>query len=293
METLFGGIETGGTKFICAVGTSDTDLRHITRITTTSFEETMKEVCQFFKEMQKRYRIPAIGIASFGPIDLNKESKTFGFITSTPKIAWQYRDLVGTLKKNTGTEVNLDIDVNGAALAEGKWGSATGLHSYLYITVGTGVGLGVVIQGQPLHGLTHPEGGHVFVPLHPKDPATGFCPFHRSCLEGLASAPAIQKRWNTEPATLADDHFAWELESYYLSCAMANYTLCLSPQRIIIGGGVLARRGLLQKIQKKTQEILSDYIKHEVITEHVDSYIVSPTLEYCGVLGAILLAQNT
>ncbi len=291
-EIVFGGIETGGTKLICAVGTNDSNLQHITRIENTTFDETMSKVINYFDTMKKKYSIPAIGIASFGPIDLHTNSKTYGYITNTPKLEWQNKDLLGTIRSRLGVKATLDIDVNGAALAEGEWGNAQGLSNYIYITVGTGVGLGVVINNQPLHGLIHPEGGHMLLPLHPKDPSNGVCSFHSSCLEGLASAPAIKKRWNKDASELPDEHFAWELESYYLAQAICNFILCLSPQRIILGGGVMKRKGLIEKIRNTVIRSLANYVQHDAILSNIETYIVTPKLEYCGVLGGIFLAKK-
>lgn len=292
METLYGGIETGGTKCICAVGTCAEDLKHLTRIETTSFEETITKIVDYFLEMKTVYHIPSIGIASFGPIDLRKNSSTYGFVTSTPKLEWQNVNLLGTLSDKLNIPTCFDLDVNGAALAEGTWGSAQGLDTYIYITVGTGIGVGIVANRMPVHGLTNPEGGHILIPLHPEDPSAGFCPFHRSCLEGLANAPAIRKRWNTEPETLPNTHFAWELEAYYLAHAIYNYILCISPERVIIGGGVLKRAGLIENIRTKVLALLANYVVSDAVQKNIDTYIVNPSLEYCGVLGGILLASK-
>ena len=291
-KLVFGGVETGGTKLICAVGTNDSDLHHITHIETTTFKETISKVINYFNDMKKKYTIPAIGIVSFGPLDLDKNSKTYGYITTTPKLEWKNKDILGTLHSCLEIKTTIDTDVNGAALAEGRWGNAQGILNYIYITVGTGVGVGVIIDGKPLHGLIHPEGGHMLLPIHNKETHNGFCPFHGNCLEGLASAPSIQKRWNIDAKELPDNHFAWELVSHYLAQAICNFILCLSPQRIILGGGVLKRKGLIEKIRSKVINFLANYVHSDIILKNIEKYIVTPKLEYCGVLGGIFLAKN-
>ncbi len=221
-----GGIEAGGSKFVCAAGSGPEDAE-FAEFPTTTPEETIGQIIDFF-----RFREPvaALGIASFGPIDPNPESPTFGYITSTPKRAWRNFDFAGTVRRALGTPVAFDTDVNAAALAESRWGAARDLHSFLYVTVGTGLGGGALLDGRILHGRLHPEMGHIPVPHdRARDPFAGNCPYHGDCLEGLASGPAIQARWGQPGHLLPDGHSAWNLEADYLALGIVNWTCTLSP----------------------------------------------------------------
>ena len=292
---LFGGIEAGGTKFICAIGDSTGEISKRTRIPTTIPEETMPKIIEFFQEIHKDTPLSAIGVSTFGPVDLDPKSPTYGFITTAPKPGWGHYDFVGTLKKAFALPIGFDTDVNGAAIGEARWGSGKGLDSVVYWTVGTGIGAGGMLSGKMMHGLIHPEMGHTFIPHNKEeDPFSGVCPYHGNCLEGLASGPAMMKRWNVDSAVdLPENHKAWDLEAKYLGYAMANCTMSISPQRIIIGGGVMQKAGLLAKVQQKTLEFLNGYIKHKTILEDIDNYLVAPGLEgNSGVCGAIALAEQ-
>jgi len=215
---LYGGIEAGGTKFVCVVGSSPDNITAQTQFPTTNPKETLSKAAAFFKKEMKKTPLEAIGIASFGPLDLNLKSKSYGCITTTPKADWADTNLVNTFRDVLGFPVFLDTDVNGAALGEQKWGAAQGLDTFIYLTVGTGIGGGGMANGKLMHGLTHPEMGHILVPHDiKKDPFKGSCPFHKDCLEGLASGMAMEKRWGKLPKDLPADHKAWELESDYLA----------------------------------------------------------------------------
>lgn len=292
---LVGGIEAGGTKFVCSVGTGPEDLRAKTRFPTTTPDETLGRAISFFKEQEAQEEpLSAIGVASFGPVDPDPESPTFGFITSTPKRDWVDTDFIGALQEHFQLPIGFDTDVNGAALAEGKWGAAAGLHTFIYLTIGTGIGGGAMVNGRLLHGLIHPEMGHIR--LHhdwKRDPFPGNCPYHRDCLEGMAAGPAIEERWGQKGQELGAEHQAWDLESNYLAQALQSLICVLSPQRIIMGGGVMNQPGLLSKVREETVTYLNDYIQHPAITEHIDEYIVPPALGgRAGVLGAIALGQQ-
>jgi fructokinase len=291
---LFGGIEAGGSKFVCAVGDSPDDIRAKAQFPTTTPPETLGKAIDFFRQEIKKNPLAAIGIASFGPLDLNPESRTCGFITATPKPGWANTNLVKIIRDALGVPVSLDTDVNGATLGEQRWGAARGLYTFIYLTVGTGIGGGGIINGKMMHGLIHPEMGHIFIPHDPhKDPFSGSCPFHGDCLEGLASGAALLKRWGNPPEALPPAHPAWELEADYLSLGLVNFILTLSPQRIIIGGGVMKKPGLLPMVRKKVIKQLNDYVKSSEIIDNIDSYIVPPALgDLSGVLGAIALARE-
>lgn len=291
---IFAGIEAGGTKFVCAVGDSSGKICEQERFPTASPNETMDRVNEFLGRMDAKYHLSAIGIASFGPIDPDPASSQYGLITTTPKPGWGHFNIVGYVQKKFLLPIGFDTDVNGAALAESRWGSGQGLDSLIYWTVGTGIGAGGVMAGKMMHGLIHPEMGHSFVNHDKiKDPFPGVCPFHHDCLEGLASGPAMKARWKVKSATdLPADHPAWDLEAEYLGYAMANCIAMLSPKKIIIGGGVMFRAELYGKIRKKTQELLNGYIQHRMILKDIDSYIVAPALvNNAGVCGAFALAE--
>ena len=292
---IFGGIEGGGTKFICAVGTSPDDIRREIRIPTTTPNETLRQVVSFFQQAEADFgRLSALGVASFGPVDPKPDSPTYGHILPTPKPGWSNTNVLGTLKSAFDIPMAFDVDVNGAALGEWTWGAAQGLDTFIYLTVGTGIGGGAMVNGRLLHGLLSPEMGHIMI-SHDKerDPFEGACPFHKDCFEGLASGPAMEKRWNQKAESLPLDHPAWELEAHYIALALANYITTLSPQRIIIGGGVGGREELLPIMRGNVQKILNGYVQSQSITENIDEYIVPPGLGgRSGMLGAIALAKE-
>lgn len=291
---ILGGIEAGGTKFICAIGNSNGEILERERFPTASPQETMNRVHAFFIKMQKKYPISAIGIASFGPIDANPNSPHYGEITTTPKPGWKNFNIVHNLKEKFHLPIGFDTDVNGAALGESRWGNGRGLDSIVYWTVGTGIGAGGMISGKMMHGLIHPEMGHTFVNHDlKKDPFPGVCSYHKDCLEGLASGPSMCARWKVKSAAdLPANHPAWNLEAQYLGYAMANCIASLSPKKIIVGGGVMLQEGLLDKVRKKTQELLHGYINHPLICDDIQHYIVPAGLgDNAGVCGALALAE--
>lgn len=281
---LFGGIEAGGTKFICAVGDETGKIIEKIQIPTTVPLETMDQVIHFFK----KHPLKAIGIGSFGPIDVDQDSKTYGHITTTPKTAWKDFPLMQTVKEAFPVPIGFNTDVNVAALGESKYGAATGLDSCLYITVGTGIGAGAVVNGQLLQGLSHPEMGHILVRRHPEDEFNGNCPYHRDCLEGLAAGPAIEKRWGQKGDSLQAQQQVWELEGYYLAQALMQYILILSPKKIILGGGVMKQKPVFHSVYHHVKEMINGYVQLPELTE----YIVSPGLgDEAGIIGALELAK--
>ena len=277
----FGGIEAGGTKFVCAVGNGPHDLE-TAEFPTTAPAQTLEQVIQFFRDRQP---LAAIGIGSFGPIDPNPTSPTFGYITSTPKLAWRNFDLAGTIRRALEVDVAFDTDVNAAALAESRWGAAQGLGTFLYVTVGSGLGGGAMVNGRLLHGRLHPEMGHIRIPHdYLRDPFPGNCPYHDDCLEGLAAGPAIEARWGQPGHLLPAGHPAWDLEAEYLALGILSWTCTLAPERIILGGGVLRRTELLGMVRQKVAALLNGYLD--------PPEIVLPGLcSRSGVLGAIALAM--
>jgi fructokinase len=292
--SLFGGIEAGGTKFVCAVGSGPDDLRNEIRYDTTTPDETIQRAIEYFIDQNRSEKLIATGIGSFGPLNLNPASPTYGFITSTPKPNWQNSDFYGRVKAALDIPIGFDTDVNTAALGEYEWGAALGLTDFIYLTVGTGIGGGGMINGKLLHGLLHPEMGHIFISRHPLDDYQGSCPYHQNnCFEGLASGPAMEGRWGMKAENLIDNHAAWDLEAEYIAMALINYICTLSPQRIIIGGGVMQQPTLLPLIHDYLQKLLNDYIQVSEIIENIDSYVVHPGLgNKAGIFGAIALAKK-
>ena len=292
---LFGGIEGGGTKFICAVGNETGELLAETRFPTTTPDETLARSVGFFKkEIQTIGPLASIGVASFGPLDPRLASVTYGHILPTPKPGWTNADIVGPLRAALNLPITFDTDVNGAALGEWRWGAAQGLDTFIYLTIGTGIGGGGLINGQLMHGLIHPEMGHIPLPRDPElDPFKGGCPFHGDCFEGLASGPAMEKRWGQKAETLPSDHPAWDLEAHYIALALQSLICTLSPQRVIVGGGVAQQPRIIPLVRQKTQALLNGYVQSPTILEHIETYIVPPALGgRAGVLGAIALAQQ-
>ena len=286
---LYGALEAGGTKMVCAIGDENGNILERISIPTRTPAETMGPMIDFFRGRGIR----ALGIGCFGPVDLNKKSPTYGYITSTPKLAWQNYPIVAEFEKALGVPVGFDTDVNAAALGEATWGCTRDVENSIYITVGTGVGVGVIIGGKPYHGMLHPEGGHILLARHPDDPMVGSgCPFHENCLEGLAAGPSLEKRWGIKGAELTGRKEVWQLEAYYIGQALADYILILSPERIVLGGGVTHQEGLLALIRQETAKQLAGYIRTAAI-DHLDSYIVGVSLnDNQGVMGAVKLAMD-
>ena len=293
--TLYGGIEAGGTKFVCAVGTGPDDLRAEIRFPTAAPEEAMGKALTFFREQARAEPLAAIGIASFGPIDPNPSSPTFGYVTTTPKPGWAHTDFAGAVRRALGVPVGFDTDVNVAALGEGTWGAAQGLDTFIYLTVGTGIGGGGMVNGKLIHGAVHPEMGHIRIPHDwQADPYAGCCSYHGDCFEGLAAGPAIVARWGQRADALSPEHPGLALEAHYLALGLVSYICTLSPQRIILGGGVMEQIHLLPLIRREVQTLLNGYLQIPETQEHIDDYIVRPGLgNRSGVLGAIALARQS
>ncbi len=290
MMKLYGALEAGGTKMVLAVIDEEGEIRDRVSMPTRTPAETMPEMIDYFRG----YPIVSLGIGSFGPLDLDPRSQTFGFITATPKLPWRNYPLLRAFTEQLGVPAALDTDVNGAALAEAALGAAKGLDSCLYVTVGTGVGGGLIINGKPVHGLVHPEIGHIPVRPMAQDPMPGgICPYHGACLEGMAAGPAIEKRWGISARELPDDHPAWELESEYLSQLCVTAMLAFSPEKIILGGGVMQKKFLLPLIREKTVQALKGYVAHPAVENGLRDYIVEPGLDTAsGIMGAWLLARQ-
>lgn len=294
MADLYGAIEAGGTKFVCSIASDPDHYYDEVRFPTTTPEETIGRAIDFFRERMKTYPIRSIGVASFGPIDMNRQSPFYGYITSTPKPGWDHTDLIGPLERALGVPCVFDTDVNGAALAEYRWGNPKGVRSLVYYTIGTGVGAGVVIDGKPLHGLMHPEAGHVpLIQDKERDPYDGFCPYHGNCMEGLCAGPSIQKRFGVPAADLGTDHPFWPVLANYIAQACVAQILMLSPEKIVLGGGVMHQTQLFPLIREETRRLLNGYIRHSVILGDLEDYITPPVLgDRAGACGAVALAQS-
>ena len=288
-ERGYGAIELGGTKVRCGFFVGET-LFAETRIDTGSFDATMAAIEAFFAPSLPLMN--ALGVASFGPLELSRDSQAYGCLLSTPKPGWSDAPLVPRLSKRFAVPVRIDTDVNAAALAEQKQGAARGRDPVVYITVGTGVGVGVVIQGAPLHGLMHPEFGHLPAPA--ECAFAGACPFHGRCIEGVASGRALELRTGQRPETLSDDHPIWDLEARYLGHLVASVVLAYAPQRIVIGGGIMQRASLLDRVREQALRWLGGYVpRAELSTSGIRSYVVAPSLgDRAGLLGALLLARS-
>ncbi len=290
---LFGAVEAGGTKFVCAIADESGTLHAEARFPTTDPESTLARVCDFFKAQRMDFAPAALGVACFGPVVLERQSARYGFIGNTPKAGWSNTDVAAMLARELRCPVGFDTDVNAAALAEHRWGAARDSASLVYLTVGTGIGGGVLIEGAPLHGLMHPEIGHIRPRRHELDPKfAGVCPFHGDCLEGLASGPAIVARTGSELQHLDATHVQWEIEADYLGQLCAQLVLTVSPQRIILGGGVMTER-LFPLVRQRTLHWLGGYVDRREILEDIERYIVPPALgNRAGVLGALCLALS-
>lgn len=294
MNALFGGIEAGGTKFVCAIGDGPDRLLAQTTFPTTTPHDTLRLAMDFFQQAEGQFgKLEALGIAAFGPLDPTLGSPTYGWITSTPKPGWANFDFVGAVRQAFHRPVGFDTDVNGAALGEWRWGAAQGLNTFLYLTIGTGIGGGGLVNGKLMHGLIHPEMGHIRLPHDwQADPYAGHCPYHGDCLEGMAAGPALEERWGSRAEYLPADHPAWDLEANYIALGLVNLVCTLSPQRIILGGGVMQQPQLLPLIRQKVVTMLNGYVQSPEILQRISTYIVPPGLgSRAGVLGAIALAE--
>lgn len=293
---LIAAVEAGGTKFNRAVGTGPDDIRSQVRIETGSPTETLREVMEFLEGSAREFgKISAIGVGSFGPLDLHPSSETYGYITTTPKEGWKYTDLLSEMKECFHVPIGLDTDVNAAALGEFTWGNGKGCDPLVYLTVGTGIGGGALFRGEPLHGTMHPEMGHLMVPQVLSDAPNpdGICPFHGNCLEGLISGPAIAARWGAPAETFEPEHACWGEFASLMALALMNITLTLSPQRIILGGGVMHQTHLYPMIQEELQRMLGGYLETTELVERIQHYVVHPALgDNAGLLGAMALGKH-
>ncbi len=283
-----GALEARGSRMICAVGSEDGTIQEQRSIATRGPRETIADVTAYFQDKG----IEALGIASFGPVDVHKNSSTYGHILDTPKEAWQHFDLLGSIRRALHVPVGLETDMNGACLGEMTFGIAKGLDSVVYVSIGTGIGAGVAVNGSLLHGMLHPEAGHMLLRRHPRDGYEGICPFHATCFEGLASGPAIAERWGRPAEELLGDSKVWEMESHYIAQAMVNLILVMSPRIIILGGGVMKQEELFPMIRQRVKKILNEYLNTAEMLD-MEHYIVPASLRgNQGILGCIELARR-
>jgi fructokinase len=293
---LLGGIELGGTKCVCLVGTGPRDIRAQTEVPTGSdAAATLGRIAGTMRSMQSVHGpIGALGVASFGPVNLSRASPRYGFITTTSKPGWSHTDVLGPLARMAGVAVGFDTDVNGAALAERRWGAARGLSDFAYITVGTGVGVGLIVGGRTVYGCNHTELGHVRVVRAPGDAWPGVCRFHGDCVEGLAAGPAIGARAGVPAAEVPPGSPVWDLAAHALAQLLHMLVLTTAPQRILIGGGVAERRpDLLVQIRRRLRESLNGYLELDEVDSAIDRYVVAPGLgALAGPLGALALAAD-
>ncbi len=282
-----GSLEAGGTKMVCAVGDSNGIIYEQISIPTTTPEDTMPHIIDYFKGKE----IAALGIACFGPVDVNQDSETYGTILDTPKLPWRQYPILKVMQDALKLPMGLDTDVNGSCLGEVTYGTAKGLDSVIYITVGTGVGVGIVLDGRLVHGMLHPEAGHILIAPEAGDEGHCICPYHSHCLEGLAAGPSIEKRWGAKAVELTERSEVWELESQYLAQAIVNLILTVSPKRIILGGGVMHQEQLFPLIRKKVPELMNGYIRTPQM-QNMDTYIVPASLQdNQGIMGGLRLAE--
>jgi fructokinase len=290
LSTLYGGVETGGTWCVCALASGPNEIAAHERFPTTGPAETIERIVGFF---ERHARPAAIGVGSFGPVDVDRGSPTWGHVTTTPKPGWQSVALAPTLAERLRLPVAFDTDVNAAALGEQRWGAGRGRESVGYLTVGTGIGAGLIIDGRPRHGLVHPEVGHLRVAHdRERDPFPGICPIHGDCWEGLACGPAIAARTGTSPADLAVADPVWELEADYLAQGLLSIVSVVSPHIIVVSGGVLGAPGLLERVQGRLRELVDGYLATPLLADRITEYLVAPELgDDAGVLGAVALAE--
>ena len=281
---MLGSIELGGTKIICAVGDEEKIIER-QRFDTKKPLDNIKEIEEFFKDKD----VTSIGIGMFGPIDVDKDSKTYGYVLKTPKLKWQNFDFLGNLKKHIDAKMYFTTDVNEAAMGEYELGAGIGKKSLLYLTIGTGIGGGMIYNGEILQGVTHPEMGHIEVTREDGDDVESNCAFHENCLEGLSNGPSIEKRTNKKGEDLDKDDKVFDLVAKYIAKALITYTLILRPEVIVLGGGVINKDGVIEKIRKHFVELKTDYFD----IEDVDSYIVKPKLSNnSGIMGGFVLANK-
>jgi fructokinase len=291
---LLAGVELGGTKCVCILGSGPDDVRVVERLPTGEREETLRQIESILERWRSQYGFTALGIASFGPVDLRPGSTTYGFITSTSKAGWRDTDIAQRLQRRMAMPVGFDTDVNGAALAEGRWGAAQGLDDYAYVTVGTGIGVGTIVRGRPVFGMNHTELGHIRVVRRPGDPFAGVCSFHGDCIEGLASGPAIEARAGIPASQLPADHPAWDFVVHGLAQLLHTMVLTTAPARIFLGGGVMsAQAHLFERIRQELKRSLNGYVEAPELEQGLPQFIVPPGLgAMAGPLGALALAAD-
>ncbi len=283
-----GALEAGGTKMVLAVINENGEVLDRQSIPTLTPDVTMPLITDYFKNQQ----VEAVGVACFGPVDVKKDSPTYGHILMTPKLAWRGYDIIGYMENELHVPLYLDTDVNGSAIGESKWGAAKDVDSCVYITIGTGIGIGVIVDGKPLHGALHPEGGHILMRQKAGDTYKGKCPSHGTCFEGMAAGPALEEHWGKPARELAEMDEVWETESYYIAQAIMTYILVLSPKKIILGGGVMKQTQLFPLIRAKVKEMLNGYISIPEIDD-IDNYIVAPGLiDDQGILGCAAMVLD-
>lgn len=297
---IIGAIEAGGTKFVCGLLEADRRdsaapvLFSRASVPTTTPEQTLAEVRDFLRSAEEGRGAPdCVGIGCFGPVDLRPGSPTWGRIASTPKPGWSGADIAGFFRSELGVPIAFETDVNAAAFGEYLWGAARGLKDFVYLTVGTGIGGGAFSGGSLVHGLSHPELGHLRLAREAGDAFPGRCPYHRDCLEGLASGPAVAERWGAKPEDLPPGHPAWELEARYLARAIAAYTFVLSPEKVLVGGGIGMRPGLAERVAALLGEELGGYVAALSRPERLAGYVVRPVLGAdAGLFGAAAIAMR-
>lgn len=290
---MLGAVEGGGTKFVCMLGTSPTDVVDQTTIPTTDPVETIGGVVDFFSRPRPGIRLAAIGVATFGPIELDPESPDYGCVLGTPKQRWSGARILAPLRRRFGVPLGWDTDVNGAVLGEARWGAAQGVDPVVYLTIGTGIGGGALVNGKPVHGLLHPEMGHLPVPRLPGDNFPGNCPFHGACLEGMVSGPALAERYGRPMSEVPVEDPIWDLAARYLAHGLAGIVYTLSPRRIVLGGGVMRQSHLLPRVRRALVETVNGYLPVRAFTKDIDSYVVESTLDQkAGLYGALVLAER-
>jgi fructokinase len=296
-KPLLGGVELGGTKCVCLIGTGPEDIRvELSVPTGTDPEATLSRIEEILSSgISQHGSIHALGIASFGPVDLSRSSRTYGYITSTVKPGWQNTSVATRLARALKVPVGFDTDVNGAALAEGRWGAAKGLADYAYVTVGTGVGVGLVVNGELAHGFGHPELGHIRIARQAGDDWRGACAYHHDCVEGLASGVAIAARSGMAADLISSGDPVWEFVAHAIAQLLHALVLATAPRRILVGGGVVhARPELLLRIRQQLIRSLNGYLELDALIEPLDRYVVPPGLgASAGPLGALALALET
>ncbi|QIV96307.1 fructokinase [Allofrancisella inopinata] len=285
------GIEAGGTKFFTTIGDIQGNVIERHRTNTTTPEQTMAEVLEVFRSYQTKYNIKAVGLACFGPIDINTESKTYGYITNTPKTSWKNFDILSSIKSNYSGSIGFNTDVNAAAICEQIWGAGKEVNNLLYLTIGTGIGGGIICNNKLVQGAMHPEIGHIFISQNCNDNFEGSCPFHGNCLEGLASGTALKQRYNVASAgVLPDSHEAWIFEAEYLAKAIVNYIYAFSPEKVILGGGVMHKTILFDMIRENVVRYLNNYLDYPALKNMAEFVIPASFGDNTGVKGSLALA---